>query len=854
MTPLPSRLATITVSAATLLAAMPLGAFAFSDVGASTSYATAINALQQKGVLGGYSDGTFKASAHINRAEFLKIVLEAVYGDAEIQKLLETARFAAIEDVPSDAWFWKYVAFAKAKGIVQGYPDGLFHPERDIGFDEAAKILALAYNQKTQGTTQDWYEQYARALEASNAIPRSIASINAKLTRGEMAEMMWRLSEQKTDQPSKAYMNVKYPEVTVNLASSTVQKATSCADLQAFAEESARAGGVGYGGGVRGGMMMEDRAMAAPMAAQGVTAEKSATANSYSQTNVQVAGVDEADIVKTDGTYLYIIANAERSRVRIVRADPAAKMQQVATIELGTDMTASELYAENGRLIVLGTTGGGGYPVPYRTDSVGGAQVKMAPGSMPIYGGGRMAVRIYDVKDAAHPALSRSLSFDGNQVSSRRIGDKLYLVLNNQLYWRGPVPLTAQSFVPQYEDSKTGKTVPVADCTDVSILPRVPSPQYLTIAVIPTNDLTKDVKTTVILGDGQNVYSSLDNLYVANTEWNYVWDSAHPSSAEKTHVYRFALSDKGATFAADGTVPGHVLNQYAMDENPASFRIATTEQDWSGEETKSTNSLFVLNRDMSTVGSVTDIAPGETIYSARFMGNRAYLVTFRQVDPFFVVDLSDARNPKILGQLKIPGFSSYLHPYDENHVIGFGHDVDASIDADKIHTDGAIYYTAIQGVKVSLFDVTNVASPKEMYQTVIGDRGSDSPVLTNPKALLFEKDSDVTGVSGGSLLSFPVLVTKRPDGSLKSADGNPVFQGAYTYALSLQKGFQLLGTASQYDDTSVFLKSGGSWYDQGKDVERVVRINQNLLTISQDGVRSYGLPSVKEQGRVEFVK
>ncbi len=365
----------------------------------------------------------------------------------------------------------------------------------------------------------------------------------------------------------------------------------------------------------------------------------------------------------------------------------------------------------------------------------------------------------------------------------------------------------------------------------------------MTVAVVPTDDLKKDVKTTVVLGNAQNVYASLSNLYVATPRFSYVWDSANSESREKTHLYRFAFTDGGVELRAQGDVAGHILNQFSMDENGSTFRIATTQTDWKSGEQTSENDLYVLNMDLQQTGAVTGIAPGETIYSVRFAGGRAYMVTFKQIDPFFVIDLKDPRNPKILGNLKIPGFSNYLHPYGENYVIGFGKDADESIDADKVHSGDAIYYTAVQGLKMALFDVTDVSNPKQKAVAIIGDRGSDSPLLSDHKALLFEQDRN--------LLAFPVLVTKRPDGSAKSADGNPVFQGAYVYDIS-PNGFKLRGTITHYDNSDQFMKSGSYWYGGDRDVQRIVRIGNSLLTISDTQLKSNAETTVKEEGKLNL--
>jgi inhibitor of cysteine peptidase len=621
-------------------------------------------------------------------------------------------------------------------------------------------------------------------------------------------------------------------------------------DLRAFAEE-ARA----RQGGIYRNAIMEDSAAGAPAPAL-QSGEKAATPQTgggsdgdYSQTNVQVEGVDEADIVKTDGEYLYVVRNADKSTVRIVKVKPANALQEVATIDMGSGETgayAQDLYIDGDTLVVIAQRSFY-HILPILRD--GPASSKIAPDYYPgpSYTP-RTDVRIYDVSNAANPSLKRTLSFDGTSVSTRRIGAKLYLVLNQPTVWNGPIPLSTlkdTDVLPQVEDSKTGKTTAVARCNSVVILPHIPQPQYLTVAVIPTDTATGEVKTSVVLGSAENVYSSLKNLYVASTEWNYNWNAQNPVSTQKTNIYRFGFTDAGAEMQAQGSVPGRILNQFSMDEHENTFRIATTvDGQWraDGNADPSRNNLYVLNNSMTRAGAIEDIAPGEQIYSVRFLGDRAYMVTFKKIDPFFVIDLSDPRKPSILGKLKIPGYSDYLHPYDENHIIGFGKE---AVEAKQ--GDFAWY----QGMKLAVFDVTDVGNPRELHKVVIGDRGTDSPLLHNHKALLFEKDRN--------LLAFPVTVHKiseeqkrlNPDGS---AYGSPVFQGAYVYDFSLQNGFKQLGSITHIDDPETFTKAGDYWYDYTSSIERIVRVGESLLTISQKGVQANAESDLKAEGRMEFSK
>ena len=336
---------------------------------------------------------------------------------------------------------------------------------------------------------------------------------------------------------------------------------------------------------------LADDAIALPMAARTMAgapvaemaADSSATVSkSYSETNVQVAGVDEADIVKTDGTYVYIVRNQE---VTIVRAHPSHTMEVVSRLVLSNEnFHPQELYIDNGKLIVIGNEYTR-YDVPVYHQKTAVVD-SIWPG--PSRGTARTVVRIYDVSDVTNPSLIRSLSFDGNKVSSRRIGDRLFLVMNQGLRWWRPIPLIQardEGLLPHYSDSAQGsEDYPVVRCADVQILPHVMSPQYLIVTSIPIDDSKGTIHAETILGNGQNIYSSLNNIYVANTRWNYSWRGGAGSSNQKTDVYRFKIKDDGIAFSAKGDVPGHILNQFSMDEHNGHFRIANDQRAGVGSE------------------------------------------------------------------------------------------------------------------------------------------------------------------------------------------------------------------------------------------------------------------------------
>jgi len=236
------------------------------------------------------------------------------------------------------------------------------------------------------------------------------------------------------------------------------------------------------------------------------------------------------------------------------------------------------------------------------------------------------------------------------------------------------------------------------------------------------------------------------------------------------------------------------------------------------------------------VGRIDDIAPGERIYSARFMGKRAFMVTFKQVDPLFAIDLSNPKKPVVMGALKIPGYSNYLHPYDENHLIGFGKDT-------VVDSYGNAYYT---GMKVSLFDVTDIANPIEMFVETIGARGTDSPLLNNHKALLFSKDKN--------LLAFPVTVyeskEKAVDGKMPNY-GTFAFSGAYVYDVDLKKGFTLRGKISHMSAQDM-LKASDWGGNPDLYIQRLLTIRDNLYAASNGKITSYDLKTLKQTGELIF--
>ena len=292
----------------------------------------------------------------------------------------------------------------------------------------------------------------------------------------------------------------------------------------------------------------------------------------------------------------------------------------------------------------------------------------------------------------------------------------------------------------------------------------------------------------------------------------------------KTYIYKFKLEDSKVTYTNTGSVPGEVLNQFSMDEKDGYFRIATTDSDSWNSETD-INNLYVLDEELKIIGKVEGLAKGERIYSVRFMGNRAYMVTFVETDPLFVIDLSKPEEPIVLGELKIPGYSKYLHPYDEKHIIGFGENTKAN-EYGGVVTDG---------MKMALFDVSNPTKPKELFSVDIGEKGTHSEILDNHKALLFSKEKNI--------ISFPVYISEEA-GMYKT---KLKFQGAIVYGLDLENGFILRGTIAHQEINDGYIN-----YDYSKKIERIIYINDSLYTLSKGLIKSTNMNTMEEEDSLKI--
>ncbi len=555
---------------------------------------------------------------------------------------------------------------------------------------------------------------------------------------------------------------------TSSTSSSQMQTFASYEQLKDFLDAANNNSTEGsYSGGTSPGSFSVPAAAPAPSTASASASTSSASGsgtNDFSTTNVQVVGVDEADTVKTDGSYLYVVGNNSEA-VYILDANPQSA-QVLGTISL-PDAVISGIYLNGTKLAVVGNQ----YESYYVNSQVAGQYAPMVPA--PYWGSDTTFVYIYDVSDKANPVLTRNFTISGNYVDSRMIGNYVYDIVDQNAWvtdgtvmlpevFSGPAIFSVDPTTIHYADNYANATN-----TDYS---------YTTIVSLDMlNDAAPTSNVTIMMGSAGTVYVSPTNVYVTYPTW--AEPVAQPYIAplqpgdqnltigivpmpimvfpnwEGTAIYRIQISGAAMTFAAQGNVTGTLFSQnsqYCMDEYNGYFRIATTSYDynqtswWNG--VPQTN-IYVLNMDLQVVGKLENLAIGETPHAARFVDDRCYLDTFQQIDPFFVVDLSQPTNPQVLGNLTISGYTDFFQPYDSTHLIGIGQDVNASIDANKAEEPGAVYYTAVLGLKVSLFDVTDVANPKEISSYVIGDQGTTSEVLNDAKALLLDPSLNLPSVT-----------------------------------------------------------------------------------------------------------
>lgn len=537
------------------------------------------------------------------------------------------------------------------------------------------------------------------------------------------------------------------------------------------------------GTAIIGGLVVED-ALATTNKAESITQD----VQDYSTTNVQVANVDEADIVKTDGEYIYYVKGY---KVYVVKADEMKIVSEIVEIRNDNSSFAPrEIYIKDNKLIILGNR----HQLENQTfqNKIEGVLTD----SYNVTSKNFAEAIVYDISDKENPKQERVVSIDGNYTNSRMIGDNLYFISNKYPYYHRSIG--DEEILPICKDTAVNsiKRIPA---TDIAYFPDTESYSYMLVAGFNINN-QEEVNVETFFGASDTIYASENNLYITHMDYSY--------RDSKTIIYKFNLKNSEIKFAAKGEIEGDLNNQFSMDEYEGNLRIATTSY-----KEESTNQLYVLDENLKEIGKIENMALDEKIYSVRFIGKVGYIVTFKEIDPLFVIDLSNPTNPEIKGELKIPGYSAYLHPYDENHIIGIGYNT-------KDNSRGGVTNTTL---KMSMFDVSDVENPKEVFNVSIGNNYSYSNIMYNHKQLFYNKSKNLIG--------FPVALMEDNYRNDKDA--------LVIYEIDLENGFKKYGEISQKRDYLT-------------NIDRAIYIGDVLYTLSETRINSYDLNTFEELKQLEL--
>ena len=519
-------------------------------------------------------------------------------------------------------------------------------------------------------------------------------------------------------------------------------------------------------------------------------AESAKSSDDYSATNNQVDGVDEGDLVKTDGEHIVIINN---NQVKIINPDPTA-LSILSEISLPEGRgSVNNLYLNEDQLIILGSSYVQ-YGLPENTSLPVGRAKPMT------YTTSNTFLLVYDISNPVSPTLVKDMDYEGRYISSRLIGDDFYMVTQKNLDYWSLETATDYEIQAKYANNITGEST-VIPYDELRYFPDYIAPSImLTIGVDLSNTQTSSVNA--YLGSAETVYATTEEMYLGFTHYDYAQQVTtliyRPSYTKSTAIYQFGLDNGEISYKAKGHVPGTVLNQFSLDAYDNHLRVATTTGEMWDETNISKNNVYILDDTMTLVGSLTDLAPGERIYSTRFYQDRIYMVTFRQVDPLFVIDAMDPSNPELLGYLKVPGFSSYMHLLDKNHILGFG--------TDTYEENGGV---RTGGIKLSLFDVTDPSTPVESQVQVIGQSGSYTELQHNHKALMISLNKGVMG--------FPLSVAS-------STPYSTDFVGAYLYKVN-KDAFNYYGQITHKN-------ASNETYDYSTTINRLLYIDDYLYSFS----------------------
>ena len=439
----------------------------------------------------------------------------------------------------------------------------------------------------------------------------------------------------------------------------------------------------------------------------------SGSAADHAETNTQTQGVDEGDIIKTDNRYIYFVGSdgSGNKKLKIIDTHTmTAVYNSYLYDENGDIIWVSDMYLKDNILVAVCAK-----KAAYNTYASSSVMIDA------VYSTSANTVIVsYDITNRANPKLIRRETQDGSYRSSRLIGNILYTV--SQYYIRAENEETLENVcIPKVSGAEIA-----CDCI---YLPENMGDSYICMTALDISDNDGRISAVAVLGETDNFYCSQNTFYIVADKHNYD-DGLKLGYDTNTIINAFSLDGLNISYTATGEVKGSTAkSQYSFDEYDNVLRVATTYYNYKTQKNES--SVYTLDENLDVIGKLEDIANNELIKSVRYMGERAYIVTFRNTDPLFAIDLSDPKNPKVLGELKLPGYSAYLHPIGENLLLGIGYDGDAN-NAD------------FNSVKVSLFDISDPVNLKELDNVVLNN--TSTSVNYNPKALIYKADEGIIGL------------------------------------------------------------------------------------------------------------
>ncbi|AQQ54377.1 beta-propeller domain-containing protein [Planococcus lenghuensis] len=549
--------------------------------------------------------------------------------------------------------------------------------------------------------------------------------------------------------------------------------------------------------------------------AESAAAGTEETSNSHSTTNIQEPGVDEADLVKTDGEFIYAVSG---ERVVITDVRNPADILKAATLEFGEEVFPETLLLSEETLVIFGSR---------YTPPPAGEMHDILPQT------GMTSVFLYDVSNPAAPELVREFGTEGHLNSARLADGALYYVTTvSPMIWPS-APEDKGELRPFIYDSGAGGAQTLLPYEQISILPGTLEGTYSIISAIDLGAPSEnELEVTGFLGASEQLYMTEDTLYLTASAYMPPEQPAEEAEvvvwapqAANTVIFKFLLNGTDVEFTASAEVPGTLLNQFSLDEQDGYLRVATTEGGWWAGAEPSRNHLFVLDEQLETAGSLQNLGEGERIYSVRFMEDKAYMVTFKETDPLFVIDLADPASPEVLGLLKIPGFSNYLHPLGEDHLIGFG----SETYLEPVKEGEPVVVTG--GMKISLFDITDVTVPIEEDTEVIGGRGTYSSLQYDHKALFEEPER--------SLYGFPVTIYEESGPGRLELKA----EGAMIYRIT-EEGIGLAADLTE--------EAEGLYQDPAEAVQRIIYSGDALYTIGYNSIAGYNLGSFELTDQLNY--